>query len=306
MSGTQQRRWLTGLALLLLLLALTISFRKGGTSVPKAEEIPRTATKSREAREHGTRGRIPPMSKYSEGCARGMSLHEVEEILDRFEETGLEELMTSKTPEERLELRRKAHAWYLQSLVEGLDLSDGQQAVARERLDTLFDEAATEFRKAVEKNDEDPGSRGVSKGNPLRRFVAAQSWMTDDAYAPWALCELTEQQLGITWHGWLQEERKSNLETGDDPAPWFNLWIRSAKLPEVPGIIGIPKENAPVAVGDAGAIFPLHPRQNFQQDPAKGMAGEASALHPAQLRTFLLLSPEEAPKLRKSLPQGGK
>lgn len=283
MSRSPKHLWWLGAAL--LLLALLGAFRKAKEPGQKEEKVP-VAIATRTTREHREkpRERASPVSRYSTECTRGLSVKEVQEIVSNFEDEVLVAGSTS-SDEECIDQRRRFHEWYLRALVEGLDLSDEQEVAVRARLGALFDEALAQHRE----------------GGLGRRFISAQSWLKEDAYAPWELCELTGDQRGITWHGWLQIERKSNQETGDDPSPWFNLWIRSAKAPGSSGSSAFPEGTGPKEFGDAGAIFPLNPRQNFLVDPNNPTLSELRGLHPAQLRTLLLLFPESLGKAKEAL-----
>jgi len=297
MSLPRKHLWWLGAAL--LLLALPGAFRKAKGPERIEKKVAAAATTTRTGREHREkpRGRRGAVSRYSASCLRGLSAKEIREIAVEFEEKVMVDDGLPSSFEEGVEQRRRFHEWYLRSLVEGLGLSGDQETAAKARLDLLFEEALAKQREAL-------GAKERGDGVPLgveRRFYAAQSWLKDDAYAPWELCELTEDQKGITWHDWLQVERKSNQETGDDPSPWFNLWIRAGKVPGSPGITGFPEGSGAKEFGDAGAIFPLHPRQNFQIEPDDPTLSELRGLNAAQLRTLLMLFPESLGKVNNAL-----
>ncbi|QJE96574.1 hypothetical protein [Luteolibacter luteus] len=288
------RQHLLGLGTALLLLALLGALRT--TKEPEPQKATKAAgaglPRDARAQRDKPRERGGPVSRYTARCVQGLSEEEVRKIIAEFQDKVLVGDGHPGSMEEGAEQRRRFHDWYLRTLVEGLDLSPDQEAAAKARLDALFQEALAKQNELLKAKEEGAGGLlGVE-----RRFYAAQSWLKDDAYAPWELCELTKDQLGITWHDWLQVERKSNEETGDDPSPWFNLWIRSGKAPGSGGTTAFPKEAAPVRFGDAGVIFPLHPRQSFVHE-GYSQIGELGSLHPAQLRTLLMLFPETLEKV---------
>lgn len=296
MSPSRKHLWWLGAAL--LLLALAGAFRKAATEPERMERKEALAAPTRTPREQREkpRERTGPISRYTAKCMRGLSAEEVREIVTDFEDRVW---LGPNVPslEERIEQRRRFHDWYLRALAEGLDLSSEQENAAKTRLEVLFEEALAKHREALRIKE----SGGTVEAGLERRFHAAQSWLKDDAYAPWELCDLTGDQLKITWHDWLQIERKSNQETGDDPSPWFNLWNRSGKTPGSSGITGFPEGTAPKDFGDAGAIFPLHPRQNFQIAPDQPTLSELRGLNAAQLRTLLMLFPESLVKTNEAL-----
>jgi hypothetical protein len=175
-----------------------------------------------------------------------------------------------------LQFRVKQQAWYLAALDAALNLTAEQKRQAEERM-----------RKRLEEDLKWQGCKAASPTIPAERIPdalvtsehsSAPLWLSQEAYAPWRLMDLTPEQEALTV--------KSQGDAG---------WSSAVPLPEqvgnrlaifVPGIL----------VRTSGQPE----RGNFQDD---SILEAVRHLHPAQLRLALLTNPVLAELLQVELDQ---
>jgi hypothetical protein len=271
-----------------------------------------TKSKDRTAREEPAgEGRV--VEDYLARCKKGMTAREVRWIVEDFQRAGLDLGMRSATPEEYSTQRKNQHAWYLDLLKDGLGLSEEQVRTASAELDELLAEALERFGKELEAKASEvieSGGRSfrIIESGPIDRLVSAESWLEDERYAPWELCELTEDQLRLTWFGWVNSRRNADPDslTYEPEMPWFDDRMLVGGPSGSGGwtIADFPTGDAPTAIRGAGSIFPFTAGQRFRKGDGDGVGAlehQAMGCHPAQLKTLLLVAPTIASRLLESL-----
>lgn len=265
-------------------------------------------------------GRVPlgkvlqstdPIAAYLERAKRGMTDQEIRWMIEDFQTAGLDEVDHSP----RGTLRAKQQLWYLEALTEALQLSQEQRSQARARMDELLRKDLEAFEQGVGGVTEvrEP-TEAIPDDSPIAPNADATTWLLKDAYAPWNLCDLSEEQSQLTLERWKAGERESRVksEAAQDPggsvtfpSPVFPEWIRSHGIAMQDPTSGNLIEYPPPSELDSGCtmrgtakggmmmisdIFPLTPDQKLA-DHRYHVAAQARLLQPAQLRIALLLTP---------------
>lgn len=296
--------WLIS-AILLSVLAGWLALRAsgGGAEVEEKSVALTGAMLPGKSSERSPRDERPVdvVEDYLARCKKGMTAQEVRWIVEDFQRAGLDAELSAAASTRDLDSRRRAqHEWYFDILVDGLGLDIEQRGMAMEKLELLRAEALATLTREFEENERN-WTWGI-----LKSFV--DDWLEDERYAPWELCELTEEQLRLTWFGWVDALR--NAEPGsamlDPERPWWNPETSSMIDPRsgAGSISDYPTGEAPDKVNGAGSIFPFAKSQRFKS-PDHDWAGsvdlQAMRCHPAQLKTSLLVSPELAAQLLEKL-----
>jgi len=202
-------------------------------------------------------------------------------------------------------------------LVEGLVLSNDQRLAASKELDALLSEALEHFgdelaEKASAVIEHNGKSFRVVESGPIHRLISAESWLEDERYAPWELCELTEEQLRLTWFGWVHSRRTAAPDSliYEPDMPWFDDRMVAGGPREDGGwtIGDFPTGDAPTAINGAGSILPFVSRQRFVKGDVDGVGpleAQAMGCHPAQLKTLLMVAPTIASRLLQRLDETG-
>lgn len=307
--------WLI-LALLMSILGFWLAARAtGGHLGPgRGETVKMKPTKARD------RGSYPPRfagdvaEDFATRCRKGMSALEVRWVLEDFHGAGLDEGPGSLTDEitalagsfpewkplsggaadklevllERLAARQRS--WYCGTLADALRLDRDQVAEARGKLARIHE---------TEKPEPPPHpGEGAVPGPRFHGSLQAAEWLADERNAPWNLCALSKEQLAVTRHEEVVREQLNVISSepgGKGAVPsWFDLRPRT-------------DESAPPelerARQDAAALFPFVSGQDAEGGGE--LLALAKGLHPAQLKTLLLLEPAIAGSLMEELEAQG-
>lgn len=257
-------------------------------------------------------GPVDVVEDYLARCKKGMTAQEVRWIVEDFQRAGLDLGMRAVTPEEYSTQRKNQHAWYLDLLTDGLGLSGEQVRAASVELDQLLAEALERFEKELEdKASEVIESGGKSfriiESGPIDRLVSAESWLYDDAYAPWELCDLSPEQEAVTRRSEVEQEEDQQADGPEKDLTWTSTWadretpFRSS-LAETREILLADGEFGELAT--AGGIFPLEEAQLFEGEELLRI-NDPTRLHPAQLKMLLLLEPGKAAGILQALDKLG-
>ncbi len=262
-------------------------------------------------------GRVPigrvlqstdPIATYLERAKRGMTDQEIRWMIEDFQTAGLDESLSELQTETFARAHRtRQNAWYLETLGDALNLSSQQKAVARERLDALLERDLKVFMDMVNK----PGNSGGVDVDALMDYAHPRRWLKNEGYAPWKLCDLSQEQSRLTLQRWKSEAKKSDLKTTDtekasSTAEDSPRWIETQKLaiqePISGNLLEFPEagetndtflfyDDSPfsgiVRISDA---FPLTLDQKLA-DHRQNVMDQLKLLQPAQLRMALLLEP---------------
>jgi hypothetical protein len=307
--------WLM-LALVLSFAGIWLALRTAmGTAAARIAGPPVLPTK---VSERPAPGRESPIAEvvedYLERCRKGMTAREVRWIVEDFQKAGLDEGLRSAPPEAYIRQRKAQHAWYLGLLADGLRLDARQRETAGGRLAGLLDESAAAFRDAIEaeagKPFEQEGRRfQVVAGGVVSKLIDASQWLADERYAPWELCELTEEQLQLTWHPILERIHGSAEEFPD----WLDV-PSSSLVSFESGAVSLVEDlpmkaskrgSVPVAtthLETAGSVFPV-PDVSLPSGPAheSELIRELRSYHSSQLKLLLLLDPEAGDEIASEL-----
>ena len=255
---------------------------------------------------------VDVVEDYIARCKKGMSAREVRWVIEDFQKAGLDQGLRDAPAGQFIRQRKAQHAWYLDLLVDGLRLDPEQKREAKEKLAGLLEEAVADFQKdlaeqASEAVEEDGRRFQVVAGAVVSRLIDSKQWLADERYAPWELCDLTDEQKRVTWFRWIQTVRtdEPGLATSDPDREWFDPDMCSLTDPASPdpGSVGdFATGQAPGKIDAAGSIFPFVSGQHFIE---RGSAGpiemQAMGCHPAQLKTSLLVNPGMAARLLEGL-----
>jgi hypothetical protein len=247
-----------------------------------------------------------PVADYIARCEKGLTDQEIGWILEDFRNSGVNgELLFDEKPhkkEDYLSCRAAHHRWYRDTLVDGLRLSPEQSEQIARKLAEYFAEAKDEFLKTTASEPESV--------EPYANMAIVDFWLLDPTYKyhPWNLCDLTQEQEKITWKHFFEiVKSRENLGFQDRPTFPDNkeqalttggpLFLRPGPVePEKPDAT----ENLP-KYWYANLIFPFLTQQDFGfRDPSafdhpivphETLLESIRRLHPAQLKTLLLLCP---------------
>jgi len=254
-----------------------------------------------------------PIAAYLERAKRGMTDQEIRWMIEDFQAAGLDEVDRSL----KGTLRAKQQLWYLEALTEALQLSPEQKNQARARMDELLRKDMEAFEQGIGGVTEvrEP-TEAIPDESPIAPYADATTWLLKDAYAPWNLCDLSEEQSQLTLQRWKEAEKEKGLkkevgEVSGEATP-FSLsalvspeWVRSHGIAMQDPISGNIIEYPPPSGFDLGCtmpgtarggmmmisdIIPLTPDQKLA-DHRYNVAAQARLLQPAQLRIALLLTP---------------
>jgi hypothetical protein len=300
--------WLM-LALLLALGGVWLAFLVvTGGGVKKASGPPLLPTKvsDRTPREEQATEPVDVVDDYIARCMKGMTEQEVRWVIEDFQNAGLDQGLSSASAEGFIRLRKAQHAWYLDLLADGLRLDSEQRRMAKEKLAGLLEEAEAGFEKDLSEQASEPIEQNgrrvqVVDGAVISRLIDSKQWLTDEGYAPWELCELTEEQKRVTYLGYL-------IYYPEESRPWFSPdgFGRTDPTDEHEGNIGDFSTGHAPDIGEASAIFPFYSLQGFIGGPEEegrlvSLGRQATRCHPDQLKTLLLVKPEIASRLLGAL-----
>ncbi|MGJ8642500.1 MAG: hypothetical protein ACSHX9_03755 [Luteolibacter sp.] len=252
--------------------------------------------------------------EYMMKAERGMTVDEVRWVVEDFLALGLDvEYPEDTTAEGYLALRKAREEWYLGALVSGLRLTKEQERDARDAMGVLREKDYAEFVGYLDglKSFEHEGkAMMVIDGGKVRKLTDAGSWMKDEGYRPWELCELGDDQLAVTnFHNESMEESDSEK---------FKDWlIGDAEVKENNTELKVPKDLTK-NIGDLyalglmswGHMESIFPYSGVQVEKLLGegegsrkasMLKFATALQPEQLKLYLLFDSGDAKSLLSAL-----
>lgn len=240
--------------------------------------------------------------EYMMKAERGMTEDEVRWVVEDFLALGLDvEYPEDTTAEGYLALRKAREDWYLGALVSGLRLTTEQEREAKAAMGVLRERDYAEFVEYLYgvKSFEDEGQEmKVVDGAKAWKLMDAGNWVEGEGCRPWELCELTDEQLAVTWE--VGENATSEPLNEDlwEGFSGFGFWKDVGGEP-------IPIEGFTVdpfstlnweLVASSGTVFPFSERQAklFQkidsEDERLTALELATLLSPEQLKMLLLLS----------------
>jgi hypothetical protein len=307
--------WLVS-AILLSVLACWLALRASGGG---AEEKPKSAALAGAMLPGKTSERLPRdeepvdvVEDYLARCKKGMTAQEVRWIVEDFRRAGLDAPPQGERTEKFVAARLEQHRWYLDLLADGLALDAEQRRVASEKLWLLADEATQRVAKELMEHDASVEKLLEKQPEILRDLIDANRWLEDERYAPWDLCELTKEQVRLTWFEWVNSRRNAEPDslTYEPDMPWFDDRMVVGGPSEGGGwtIADFPTGDAPTAINGAGSILPFIAGQTFRKGNGDGVGSledQAMGCHPAQLKSLLLLAPNIASRLLERLDETG-
>lgn len=262
-----------------------------------------------------------PIANYLERAKRGMTDQEIRWMIADFQAAGLDGHDRDPFSKD-VTLRAKQQLWYLEAVVEALQLSPEQKSQARANLDEML-------RKDIEAFEQGIGgvtrvikpTEAIPNESPIAPYADATTWLLKEACAPWNLCELTRDQNQLTLRHW-KTDQKGGLLTGTSGDPFgdsklvIKSWVmiedtviqdpHSGNLTEIPlleeavdfnGLQATQLYDGVIPISDA---FPLTPDQTLA-DHRRDPLAQARLLQPAQLRMGLILDASLASDLLERL-----
>lgn len=210
-----------------------------------------------------------------------------------------------------LDLAKRQREWLAAALADGLRLDATQKAELKTKLAAAlasdaerFDRQERGYRRMYEllAKGEEPKEEELREfgedfvwgaeplGNMIAYFAVAnpQIWLEEKDYAPWELCTLSPDQLGLTTHDQALREQEQWLarDKTEDLLP--------PKAPSWPG--ASLQGSSPYERPKAAAVFPFVDGQKERLAQGGGL-DFYRGLHPAQLKILLLLHPLAAANL---------
>jgi hypothetical protein len=201
--------------------------------------------------------------------AQGLATREIRWVIEDFMNSGLDERLEGGPPELYLARRAAQHRWLLETLVKGLGLNPSQREQASAALEARMESAEEKLRSIIEgvKSFEVDGVHyQLVNAGDLAYVVDPKVWIEAGDYLPGSLCDLAAGQAAVAREA--------------DSLPSQGAW-----------------SNSRVDYVEAGALFPLSVEQAEGMSKAADPLSQAAVLHPAQLRTLLLVRPELAAEL---------
>lgn len=260
--------------------------------------------------------RVDPVEDYQARCAKGMTDQQILWVLEDYKIAGLDNPPHGNlvTKEQIAEFRFRQYHWYRDILVEGLRLTREQSMQILKKFPEIFNATTQGF--PLHAGTVDTQALGYSgwltgweQSDPFRdpRLPVSKG------YPPWVLCDLTPEQASITWMAWAKKTDEAGgraIENGD--SAMATVPSDGSKPPHegstllfpTPNGEGVDREDIPSWIVHAGSVMPLQANQSLQfapdySDPFSTQMENAKTrfledirrLHPAQLRTLLLIQP---------------
>lgn len=142
---------------------------------------------------------------------KGLSDEEIRWISEDFIAENLEEDYQGEMNAEGYRAQRERRGrWFLGAMREAFLLGEEQVKEAQVAMRTIENAALRDFMEyldGVQSFTVDGKSYQVISGPNYYRYVKVSEWLDDERYAVWNLCNLTEEQLQLTWEHELSEER---------------------------------------------------------------------------------------------------
>ena len=265
-----------------------------------------------------------PREELEAARKRGMTEEEVRRVVEDFLGIGLPVTSELFAPvQELLERRRLQQRWYLDTLVEGFELTGEQKKVAKTNLRKALLEDHPAYEQAGKSGEaitiyyttgnpflsvKDPSlpEGEAIEITPATRMLDVSLWLGLGKLAPWNLCELDDGQRAISWFG------SENAGLSGSP---MGARTRDSGTDERYEDLEDPFAENLLTFTAAGAIFPLSMGQVDRIRAASktyrasqgggvkrpGLIDEVKCLTEPQLRTLLLFEPETAGKVMKEL-----
>ena len=266
------------------------------------------------------RAEANPVATYLDRAKRGMTDREILGLIEDFEAMG--SMPTSWDIDELADFVEKQNRWYCAAIEEALSLNSEQRRMLHDALAGHLRERSEAFQKAYlappmvlasdQKNRINSSDLIVLKNTS---FLASH-YISSDTLAPWKLCNLTDEQLKITYHG------SPNRRMGSDENPPDMLWPQQIHVPWILNqtLIALDPETGEhlfyppasfrdlackpigtvVGVMDISPLFPVTPDQKLA-DHRDDFVAQARMLHPSQLRMALIKYPPMANMLKAGL-----
>ncbi len=214
-----------------------------------------------------------------------------------------------------LKLARLQQQWYASAVADGLRLTPLQQeelALNRER---FIQERISGFLDLEEApwlanyghwtipyffRDNLAGRSGMDILFPETGLLEPGYWIRGEECAPWEMVQLTKEQQSLTRCHEVTSERQrrgANDHDEEDRRDWMEL-LSTRSEDEL-------KLEIPQLIEAVGAVLRFTEEQKFPQDD-ENLLLTAQAMHPAQLRLFVLLNPDLVIELGDALEKAEK
>lgn len=219
-----------------------------------------------------------------------------------LEQLRLSEKAAGLLEEKCLKLARLQQQWYGAALAEGLRLSFQQRKELVENRERFVRDRSSgflDFEAAGILADHGSGAipyflrgrlmAGFRESDilfPESGLLEPSYWIQEEECAPWEMIDLsTEQQQVTRYLEVMSERQRRGAKDRDDDhrRDWMELLSTRSEHElnlEIPRLIE-----------DVGAVLRFTEDQKFPQDP-ENLLSIAQAMHPAQLKLFVLLNPD--------------
>lgn len=249
-----------------------------------------------------------PVAAFFERAKRGMTEQEIRGMIADFEAIG--PMPTSGDITESRAYAEKLDDWYYRALVDALSLGDEQKIALRVSL-------AEKLNQRMEnlKPSDSSSSAEQLNGMTIITNLEATLYLRNIVQAPWELCDLTENQCGLTNKKSWQKRNDAAKNSPYAALNWVQPWLNYNSLAMHDVVSGEivsypPQSNYDLrctmhgtvkgGVLDISEAFPLTPEQNLA-DHRDDLLAQAKLLHPAQLRMALLMNPGVIQTLKHEL-----
>lgn len=209
-----------------------------------------------------------------------------------------------------LKLARLQQQWYASALTDGLRLTPLQQEELALNRGRFVQERISGFLDLEEApwlanyghltipyffRDNLAGRSGIDVLFPETGLLEPGYWIRGEEGAPWEMVQLTEEQQSLTRYLEVTSERQrrgAKDQDKEDRRNWMEL-LSTRSEDEL-------KLEIPQLVEDVGAVLRFTEDQKFPQDD-ENLLSVVQAMHPAQLKLFVLLNPDLAIELGDAL-----
>ncbi len=265
---------------------------------PVTKPVPRSERPANET--------IDPREEFEAARNRGLTEQEVRWIVSDFTNLGIDSQdVAAGSAESYFVLRSRRHRWLVDVLASGFGLSADQKHQAAESIEALGERDLAEFTKyigGISGFEVEGKEYRVVDGSKVRKLTDASAWMKSEDYAPWRLCDLTEEQKDLI---------RFRNEEGE--AVWISGGSRTLDFGSDDRYEGSGDAfmTDPVVLNAAGWVFPLsisqverviaakvdHEKKGRETKDGGSRLDSVRILAAPQLKTLLLLEPWIAARL---------
>ncbi len=240
------------------------------------------------------------VTHYANRIKKGITDQEIGWIVEDFKNAGLDLGIRVATSEEYLTQRKAQDLWYHDALVEAWSLTPEQSAQVTAKLAELFEQAKADFLQALAASPNSFKQNGknfqIISAGPIHQLITANLRFQPESttFLPWNLCTLPDhddprrRENDSASSGILQQKYQSVVL--DEPI------LLPTSIPDLLSVDRLMPLLPPLPEPPEKEPTPLTHQENE-------LLAKFYKLHPAQLKTLLLIDPGKASEIQQALDQ---